>query len=101
MTVSELIAKLSAYPGDARVTLLDLDKRWLLPIKISRVAADASGCGIDFIAIIADGASDEIEGMVDARIHHRGEPEGALPSNASNHNSNARDEPNYGLQNQK
>ena len=61
MTVSELIAKLSSYPEDARVTLLDADKRWLLPITITHLSADESSCGVDFIAIAADIMSDEIE----------------------------------------
>jgi len=30
MTVSDLIATLSSYPADARVTLLYPDKQWLL-----------------------------------------------------------------------
>jgi len=67
MTVSDLISKLSSYPGDARVTLLDPDKGWLLPIEITHLSADKSGCGVDFIAITADSASDEIEGLVDFR----------------------------------
>jgi hypothetical protein len=63
MTVSELIAKLSSYPEDARVTLMDADKRWLLPITITHLSADESTCGVDFIAITADSARDEIEGI--------------------------------------
>ena len=63
MTVSDLIAKLSTYPADARVTLLDLDKRWLLPITITHLSADDSSCGVDLIAVTADSASDEIEGI--------------------------------------
>jgi hypothetical protein len=35
MTVSELISKLSFYPPETRVTLLDPDKRWLLSIEIT------------------------------------------------------------------
>jgi hypothetical protein len=66
MTVSDLIAKLSSYPADARVTLLDPDKRWLLPIEITHLSADNSSCGVDFIAISTDSESDEIEGMVTA-----------------------------------
>jgi hypothetical protein len=64
MTISELIAVLSTYPADARVTLLDPDKRWLLPIEIVRLPADGCGRDVDFIAITADGTSDEIEGLV-------------------------------------
>ena len=63
MTVSDLIAKLSFYPPDARVTLLDPEKRWLLPIEIKHLSADDFNCGFDFIAVTADSASDEIEGM--------------------------------------
>ena len=68
MTVSDLIAKLSSYPADARVTLLDLDKRWLLPITITHLSADESSCGVDFIAIAADSMSDEIEGIANFGI---------------------------------
>jgi len=32
MTIAELISMLSTYPADTRVTLLDPDRRWLLPI---------------------------------------------------------------------
>jgi hypothetical protein len=64
MTVSELIAMLSAYPTDTRVTLLDPDKRWLLPIKVTLLPADGSAREVDFIAITADATSDEIEGLV-------------------------------------
>ena len=63
MTVSELISKLSFYPADARVTLLDPEKRWLLPIEVTEISADGSSRKVDFIAITADGASDEIEGI--------------------------------------
>jgi len=65
MTVSDLIAKLSCYPADARVTLLDPDKRWLLPIEITRLLARGAGRNIDFVAITADTMSDEIEGLAD------------------------------------
>jgi hypothetical protein len=64
MTVSELISMLATYPDDARVTLLDADKRWLLPIKVTPLPAGGSAREVDFIAITADGASDEIEGVV-------------------------------------
>jgi hypothetical protein len=64
MTVSELISMLAIYPADARVTLLDADKRWLLPIKVTPLLAGGSAREVDFIAITADGASDEIEGVV-------------------------------------
>ncbi|HET6158343.1 MAG TPA: hypothetical protein VFE34_08370 [Dongiaceae bacterium] len=67
MTVFDLISKLSSYPADARVTLLYPDKRWLLPIEITHLSADRTNCGMDFIAITADGASDEIEGMANRR----------------------------------
>ena len=64
MTVSELISMLSTYPGDTRVTLLDPDRRWLLPIEVTAVSADGISREVDFIAITADSASDEIEGVV-------------------------------------
>ena len=68
MTVCDLIARLSSYPGDARVTLLDPDKPWLLPIEIRHLSAGASSCGVEFIAITADSASDEIEGTISAAL---------------------------------
>jgi len=68
MTVSDLVAKLSAYPADVRVTLLDPEKRWLLPIEITHLSAEDSSCGVDFIAITADPASDEIEGMANYAV---------------------------------
>ena len=64
MTVSDLIAKLSSYPADARVTLVDPEKGWLLPIEITHLSADGYNREVDFIAITADSASDEIEGLV-------------------------------------
>ena len=64
MTIADLIAKLSRYPASARVTLLDPDKRWLLPIEVTHLPAEGSAREVDFIAITADGASDEIEGVV-------------------------------------
>lgn len=63
MIVADLIAKLSGYPGDARVTLLDPEKGWLLPIEIARLPADGRNREVDFIAITADNTSDEIEGF--------------------------------------
>jgi hypothetical protein len=63
MTVSELIKRLSSYPANARVTLLDPERHWLLPIEITELAADGSSREVDFIAITADDASDEIEGI--------------------------------------
>lgn len=63
MTVSDLIAKLSAYSADARVTLLHPDKPCLLPIEITHLAADGIHRDIDFVAITADIAGDEIEEM--------------------------------------
>ena len=63
MTISELISKLSSYPPETRVTLLDPDKRWLLPIEIKYLLAHGSAREVDFIAITADNANDEIEGM--------------------------------------
>jgi hypothetical protein len=65
MTVSDLIANLSSYPADPRLTLLDPDTRWLLPIEIAHSSAGGSSREVDFIAITADSASDEIEGMAD------------------------------------
>lgn len=42
MTVSDLIAKLSCYPADARVTLLCPDEQWLLPLRTAQPSlADA------------------------------------------------------------
>jgi hypothetical protein len=67
MTISELIATLSAYPTDARVTLLDPERGWLLPIEIARLPAHGSSREVDFIAITADNASDEIEGLAEQR----------------------------------
>jgi hypothetical protein len=63
MTVFELITRLSRYPADARVTLLDPGKRWLLPIEITEISADGLDREVEFIAITADGRSDEIEGI--------------------------------------
>jgi hypothetical protein len=63
MTVSELITRLSGYPADARVTLLDPERRWLLPIEITELSADGTSREVNFVAITADGASDEIEGL--------------------------------------
>jgi hypothetical protein len=67
MTVSDLIAKLSSYPADARVTLLEPGKGWLLPIEVTYLPAHGSGCEVDFIAITSDNTSDEIEGLVNFR----------------------------------
>ena len=64
MTIADLIAKLSRYPASARVTLLDPDKRWLLPIEVTHLPSEGSAREIDFIAITSDSASDEIEGVV-------------------------------------
>jgi hypothetical protein len=64
MTVSELISELSFYPPETRVTLLDPDKRWLLPIEIKYLPAQGPARQVDFIAITADIANDEIEGVV-------------------------------------
>ena len=50
MTVSELTSKLSFYPPATRVTLLDPDKRWLLPIEIKYLPAQGSAREADFIA---------------------------------------------------
>ena len=74
MTVSDLIAKLSSHPADARVTLLYPDKQWLLPIEITHLSADRSSCGVDFVAITANSGSDEIEGLVNCGHwrHHTG-----------------------------
>jgi hypothetical protein len=63
MTVSDLMAKLSAYPADARVTLLDPDTGWLQSIEITQLSADGSSCGVEIIAVTANSASDEIEGV--------------------------------------
>jgi hypothetical protein len=63
MTVSELISRLSVYPPETRVTLLDPDKRWLLPIEIKDLPAQGSAREADFIAITADTMNDEIEGV--------------------------------------
>ena len=64
MTIADLIAKLSCYPASARVTLLDPDKGWLLPIEIMHLPAEGSARDVDFITITADNASDEIEGVI-------------------------------------
>jgi hypothetical protein len=63
MAVSELITRLSDYPANARVTLLDPERRWLLPIEITELSADGSSCEVELIAITANVASDEIEGI--------------------------------------
>ena len=70
MTVSDLMAKLPAYPADARVTLLDPDTGWLQSIEITQLSADGSSCGVDLIAVTADRASDEIEGVANYRPGH-------------------------------
>ena len=67
MTVSNLIEKLSRYPADTRVTLLDPDKGWLLPIEVEHLPADGLTRHTDFVAITADNTSDEIEGLVARR----------------------------------
>ena len=64
MTVSELISMLSTYPADTRVTLLNPDRRWLLPIEVKLLPADQSSCSIDFVAITSADDCDEIEGLV-------------------------------------
>jgi hypothetical protein len=64
MTISDLITQLSAYPADARVTLLDADRRWLLPIQVKSLPAYQSSCGTDFVAITSADDCDEIEGLV-------------------------------------
>jgi len=66
MTVSDLIAKLSAFPADVRVVLLDQDKGWLLPIEIVHLSSDSSTCGVALLTI-TDRASDEIEGLTSHR----------------------------------
>ena len=63
MTVCELISILTTYPADRRVTLLDPDRRWLLPIEIRTLPADRSSCGVDFVAITSAEDCDEIEGL--------------------------------------
>jgi hypothetical protein len=63
MTISDLIAKLSCYPADARVTLIDPERQWLLPIEVKYLPAKGSDREVDFIAISADSTGDEIEGM--------------------------------------
>ena len=55
---------LATYPAETRVTLLDPDKWWLLPIKVTPLPADGSAREVDLIAITTDGTSDEIEGLV-------------------------------------
>jgi hypothetical protein len=68
MTVSDLIAKLARYPASARVTLLDPDKGWLLPIEVTLLPAEDSIREVDFVAITADTRSDEIEGLANKPI---------------------------------
>lgn len=64
MTVADLIATLSAYPSDARVALLDQERRWLLPIQVMQVSATTDvSRELSFVAITADRASDELEGI--------------------------------------
>jgi hypothetical protein len=79
MTVSDLIAKLSSYPADARVTLLYPDKQWLLPIENTHLSADGSNREVDFIAITADSASDEIEGLANCRSAAVASPAPVVP----------------------
>jgi hypothetical protein len=45
------------------VTLLDPDKRWLLPIEIKYLPAQGTARAADFLVITADNANDEIEGV--------------------------------------
>jgi hypothetical protein len=78
MTVSDLIAKLSSYPAGARVTLLDPDNGWLLPIAFKRSLADGSTREVDFVVITADSATDESEGMADS-IDRRRRLTGHIP----------------------
>ena len=61
--LSELISALSNYPDDARVTLLDPDKRWLLPIEVKTLPAAYSSCGVEFVAITSADDCDEIESI--------------------------------------
>ena len=63
MIISELITHLSSYPADARVTLLDAERHWLLPIEIKPMKAEQTNCGVDLVAITAPD-TDEIEGLV-------------------------------------
>jgi len=63
MTVRDLMEQLSAYPDDVRVTLLNPDNGWLLPIEIRRLPASGCTRNVEFIAITTDPASDEIEGL--------------------------------------
>lgn len=51
MTIADMIAKLFRYPASARVTLLDPDKRWLLPIEVKHLPSEGSAREVDFIAI--------------------------------------------------
>ena len=64
MTIADLIAKLAIYPADARVTLLDPERGWLLPIEVTCLSADGSTREVDFVAITSDSTSDQIEGIV-------------------------------------
>ena len=45
------------------MTLLDPNKRWLLPIEITYLPAQGSDREADFVAVTADNANDEIEGV--------------------------------------
>jgi hypothetical protein len=71
MTIADLIAKLSRYPANARVTLLDPDKVWLLPIEVTLLPAEDSIREVNFVAITADSGSDEIEGQANRPMGSR------------------------------
>jgi hypothetical protein len=70
MTVSDLIARLSDCPANARVTLLDPDKGWPLPIEIAQLPADGCNRDVNFIAITTDATSDEIADLASVELAH-------------------------------
>jgi hypothetical protein len=50
-----------------------------VPIEITHLSADGSNREVDFIAITADSASDEIEGLADGRPWPRASPHPPAP----------------------
>ena len=70
MKVSELIESCLGTPSDTKVTLLDPDKGWLLPIEIADLPADGLTREADFVAITSDCKSDERPHRQEQRLNH-------------------------------
>lgn len=51
MTVARLIELLRNYPPDMRVTLLDPDTDYLLPIHVVKIPASIDTNGVEFVTI--------------------------------------------------